>query len=259
MTQDHFPSLLTTFRDFSGRTQKQLAVDMGTSPASVSRWESGKFTPRVETAEALDRMLKAEGRLLKAWRKQTSGTELPVWQLNVARLEEQSVAIDLLLPALVPGLLQCEQYAQLVFKDGQPLVSDDEVSRWVASRCGRLKVLREHHHDPVVTAVFPHSALACTPDPVRRQQAAHLLRLMEGGRVEVHLLPPGVFMLGVTAPIQLFRLADGGVAVSSDYIAGNVILESESHPRVEALVRKGLASALPARESRQLLRELEAS
>ncbi|MCP3014534.1 helix-turn-helix transcriptional regulator [Nocardiopsis dassonvillei] len=259
MTQDHFSSLLTTFRDFSGRTQKQLAVDMGTSPASVSRWESGKFTPRVETAEALDRMLKADGRLLKAWRKQTSGTELPVWQLNVARLEEQSVAIDLLLPAFVPGLLQCEQYARLVFKDGQPLVSDGEVNRWVASRCGRLKVLREHHHDPLVTAVFPHSALTCVPDQVRREQASHLLRLMEEGGIEVYLLPPGVFMLGVTAPIQLFRLADGGVAVSSDFIAGNVILESDSHPRVEALVRKGLASALPARESRQLLRELEAS
>lgn len=259
MTQDHFSSLLTTFRDFSGRTQKQLAFDIGTSPASVSRWEAGKFTPSVETAEALDRMLKADGRLLKAWRKKTSGTELPVWQLNVARLEEQSVAIDHLLPALVPGLLQCESYARLVFKDGQPLIPDAEVDRWVTARCGRLKLLREHHHDPLVTAVFPHSALACTPDQVRREQAAHLLRLMEGGRVEVYLLPPGVLMLGVTGPIQLFRLADGGIAVSGDYIAGNVILESDSHPRMEAVIRKGLASALPARESRQLLRELEAS
>ncbi|WP_435110663.1 helix-turn-helix domain-containing protein [Nocardiopsis synnemataformans] len=259
MTQDHFPSLLTTFRDFSGRTQKQLAFDIGTSPASVSRWEAGKFTPSVETAETLDRMLKADGRLLKAWRKKTSGTELPVWQLNVARLQEQAVAIDYLLPTLVPGLLQCESYARLVFKDGQPLASDADVDHWTNGRCSRLKVLREHHHNPLVTAVFPHSALACTPDQVRREQAAHLLQLMDGGKVEVHLLPPGVFMLGVTAPVQLFRLFDGGVAVSSDYIAGNVILESDSHPRMETLVRKGLASALPARESRQLLRELEAS
>ncbi|ADH69531.1 MULTISPECIES: Scr1 family TA system antitoxin-like transcriptional regulator [Nocardiopsis] len=259
MTQDHFSSLLTTFRDFSGRTQKQLAFDMGTSPASVSRWESGKFTPRVETAEALDRMLKADGRLLKAWRKQTSGTELPVWQLNVARLQEQAVAIDCLSPVLVPGELQCSSYAEAVFKDGQPLVGDAEVDRWVSARCGRLKTLREHHHDPVVTSVFPHSALTCMPDHIRKEQAGHLLRLVEDVRVEVHLLSPGTSLIGVTAPVNLYRLLDGGLAVSSDYIAGNVILESDSHPRMEALVRKCLASALPARESRQLLRELEAA
>jgi transcriptional regulator with XRE-family HTH domain len=259
VTQDHFPSLLTTFRDFSGRTQKQLAADMGTSPASVSRWESGKFTPRVETAEALDRMLKAEGRLLKAWRKQTSGTELPVWQLNVARLQEQAVAIDCLSPVLVPGLLQSPSYARLVFKDGQPLASDTDIDHWSNSRCSRLKTLREHHHNPVVTAVFPHSAVACVPKEVQQEQATHLLGLMGEGSAEVHLLPPGVSMLGVTSPSYLFRLVDGSIAVSSDYIAGNVILEAEGHPRAEALVRKCLASALPARESRQLLSELEAS
>ena len=248
-----------TCANFRGKTQDKLASELGTTGASISRWESGKALPRVEMAEALDTKLSGQRKLFLAWRVRTSRSGLPPWQQDVGRLQEQAVAIDSLSPVLVPGLLQCEPYAQIVFKDGQPLVPDSEIAKWVEARCRRLKLLRERHHGPVVTAVFPHSSLTCVPDEVRKEQAGHLIRLLEEGRVEVHLLPPGVFMLGVTAPMHLFRLLDGSIAVASDHIAGNAILDTDSHPRMEGLVRKCLASALPARESRQLLSELEAS
>lgn len=240
----------------AGYTQRALARAVGVTDASISRWENGVNSPSGDIAERLDGALGANGELLRAWRQESFGVEIPVWQQKVALLEERSLAIDYLLPTPVPGLLQCESYARLVFKDGQPLVSDSQIEQWVAARCGRLKVLRECHHNPLITAVFPYSALTCVPGRVRREQAVHLLDLIEQGRVEVHLLPQGVYLLGLTSPIKIFRLVDGAVAASTDHIAGNAILESGSHARMEALLRKGLASAMPLGETRRMLKEL---
>lgn len=240
----------------AGYTQRALARAVGVSDASISRWENGVNPPGGDIAELLDRALKAEGELLRAWRQDSFGVDLPVWQQKVGLLQERSLAIDWLSPVLVAGMLQTKSYARLVFKDGQPLVADAEIDRWVAARCGRLEVLLERRPDLTVTAVFPHSALTCVPDDVRKEQASHLMRLMRQDGVNVHLLPQGVYMLGVTAPVQLFRLEDQTVAVASDHIAGNAILENSSHLRVEALVRRCLASAMPSGGTRRMLKEL---
>jgi transcriptional regulator with XRE-family HTH domain len=240
----------------AGYTQRALARAVGVTDASISRWENGINPPSGDIAEQLDRALRADGELVRAWRHEKFGADLPVWQQKVGLLEERSVAIDYLLSAPVPGFLQSPSYARLVYQDGQPLASPSDIERWVASRCGRLQVLRDHHRDPVVTAVFPVHALAGVPAPVRREQASHLLNLMDGGKVHIHLLPPGTFLPGLTAPITVFRLVDGSKAIAGDYIAGNVILEVESHDRVEALLRKGLASAMHPGETRRMLKEL---
>ncbi|WP_436892020.1 DUF397 domain-containing protein [Nocardiopsis dassonvillei] len=62
----------------------------------------------------MDRALKAEGELLRAWRQDTFGIEVPVRQQKVALLEERSLAVDRLLPTPVPGLLQCESGSRCV-------------------------------------------------------------------------------------------------------------------------------------------------
>ncbi|MFL1380603.1 Scr1 family TA system antitoxin-like transcriptional regulator [Nocardiopsis protaetiae] len=159
MTRKGFSEILAECRSMVGCTQQALARAVGVTDASISRWENGANPPNGDIVEQLDRLLGADGELVRAWRYEKFGADLPAWQQKVGLLQERSLAIDWLSPVLVAGMLQTESYARLVFKDGQPLVADAEIDRWVVARCGRLKVLRERRPNLVVTAVFPHTDL----------------------------------------------------------------------------------------------------
>ncbi|CAM3867321.1 helix-turn-helix transcriptional regulator [Nocardiopsis rhodophaea] len=257
MEQTPFASEVAKLRELAGLTQRQLAERVRASPSAICRWEGDQATPRRDHVERLDKALNAKGCLLRVWAAQTSGSALPHWMRDAARLEEAATSIEYVSPVLVPGLLQCREYAAMVFREGQPLETPEGIDRLVTGRCGRYEQLRKLR-DPWVTAVFPSSALTCVPDDVRKAQAAHLLALVEQGRVRVHLVPEGTLLVGITSPVLLVRLAEGGRAASSDHISGNFFLDRETDwERLDELVKRAVANALPSRQSVTLLGELQ--
>lgn len=256
MVQSPFPAQITKWRELRGLTQRQLAARIGTSSSSLCRWESGENTPKRDHVEKLDELLQASGRLLKVWETQTSGSSLPPWMQDLWRLKEEAVHIEFLSPVLVPGLLQSPGYARIVFEHGQPLAGPAEIADLVSMRCARYDRLRERN-DPEIVAVFPHSALTCVPDEVRREQAAHLVSLGRRGRVRLHLVPEGSALIGITSPLLLCRLVDGSRAASSDHVSGNVLYdETIGFDRLAELVKRALGSALPLEQSMEVLERL---
>lgn len=255
MEQQPFPQVAQKLRELNGLTQRQLAVRVGASTSSLCRWETGQSTPKRDTVEQWDKELGANGKLLRAWTSWTSGASLPPWLQNAAKLEEAAISVTYISPALVPGLLQSPSYTQMIFREGQPLWSEDEISRLVALRCKRYEYLRDHNN-PGITAVFPAIALSMINLSARTEQVERLLQLMDDG-VRIHVLPPPKLLMGVTSPLLVARLGDGTQASSSDHQSGNVILDGGAQSeRISAIERHVLASALPLEQSRDMLKEM---
>ncbi|WP_017569122.1 helix-turn-helix domain-containing protein [Nocardiopsis halotolerans] len=252
MSDPPFRDLVTTFRELQGLTQEQLAARLGCSAASVSRWVNGQSLPHRPIAEKLDKELGANGKLVAAWRQATTGQALPEWARDLAAIERAARQLTIVAPALVPGLLQCPEVARGVFRTAHPLASVKELDRLVALRTGRLEELPELE----VTAVFPVAAVSGLPGALRRAQVSYLIEWIETGRVAVHLVPEGTTLLGPSAPLMLFRLESGELAVVSDHADGNVFHEDGTHDRLSSQATTALAASLPLALSLDVLRKL---
>jgi hypothetical protein len=247
-----FPEALTRLRKLAGLTQAHLARAANMSEAAVSRYALGRTLPERPYAERLDAALCARGELMKHWRRATTSQNWPEWARDMAGIEEAGRILHVAAPAFVPGYLQSPKYAELVFRAWWPLASDEEVDRLTKLRTERLSQLPRLR----VTAIFPVTALTGVPDEVRKEQVAHLLGLIDKGRVEVHLVPEGSLMLGLVSPLMVFRLHSGDAAVSSDHVSGSVIYEPDQYDRLTSLITGALAVALPAGHSLEVLKEL---
>jgi transcriptional regulator with XRE-family HTH domain len=252
MPPTSFSETLARYREMAGLTQLQLAARSKTAHSSVNRWEKGGSLPKRDNVERLDAALDAKGQLLAAWRRSTSGTGLPEWARDIDAIERGARQLSIVAPTLVPGILQCEDYARAVFRAGHPLATPEELAQLVALRCDRLDELT----DLTVTAVFPATAVASMPERIRRAQATHLLKWAESGRVDVHLVPDGTALLVPTSPLMLFTLRSGDTAVTSDHAAGVAMVEVDFHDRMTAFLTSALAASLPVTLSLDILRNL---
>lgn len=252
MSEPPFHEVLTTYRELAGLTQQQLAGHLGCSAASVSRWVCGHALPFRETAEQLDRLLDAGGKIISAWRMAKSGKSAPEWARTLMSIETRARHVQAASPALVPGYLQSPLYAGAVFRAWHPAASEAEIARLAQIRTQRLGQLP----DLRITAVFPVYGITGFDDAARAEQARHLVELVEQGRVRIHLVPDGSILLSVTSPVLVFHLDSGETVISSDHMDGNVIYDADRNDKLAPLVTGAMAEALPARLSLEALKEL---
>lgn len=251
MAPNLFADTLTRYREVAGLTQKQLAARANVSPSSVNRWELGHSDPKRDNAETLDKVLSAGGKVLSAWQAHTNGTGLPDWARDLAAIEAAARHLMLITPAATPGMLQCPEVAAAVFRAGLPAASPEEIARLVSLRCERLAELP----DLRVTAVFPAAAVSGLAPTLRAAQARALLSWAETDRVMLHLVPEGTTLLVPAAPLMVFRLRTGDLAVVSDHADGNVIHEADSHDRLSVEATAAIGAALPHQASLEELRK----
>lgn len=228
---------------------------MGYVPSAVSNWESRKRSaPKRTTIEQLDKLYGARGGLVKVWESHTRNGEVPVWLRNDSQLAERAVSIEVVTPTLVPGLLQSPSYARYTLCEGRPSDPMDVIESLVKVRCGQLAKLGDTLR---VSATFPELGIAAVPDAARMEQATHLLKLIDTGRVVVHLVPRGSILAGVTSPYQVYLLRDGTRAATIDHTNGSVLVnESSGVTRLSELAKASLGWASSRDETVSRLKEL---
>lgn len=220
MDEISFGSELRRLRALSGRTQRSVAGLVGHVTASVSNWERELCVPSLDVARALDEALGGRGGLVALWEDGKRAGGVPAHLRDDVTLLSRSRAVEVVTPALVPGLLQEPTYARHVIAAARPTDPPSAVADRVAARC---RVLDTVGGDVRITAVFPRAALECVPATVAQAQAAHLVDLVDTGRVTVHLVgPPG--LVGVGGPFSVYRLQDGGQAATTDHAVGSVVV-----------------------------------
>ncbi|MBV2364412.1 Scr1 family TA system antitoxin-like transcriptional regulator [Streptomonospora nanhaiensis] len=250
---------LRRLRNVRGLSQTQVARELGFVPSAVSNWESEnpkqkRSGPKRETIERLDALYDARGALVKLWEAHARNGETPVWLRTDKQLSERASAIEIVTPTVVPGLLQCPSYARFALREGRPNDSMDVIDQLVAVRCRQLEQLSAGTR---VSATFPELGILAAPEPTRREQAAHLLALIDTGRITVHLVPRDDVLAGVTSPFQIYRLHDGTRAATIDHTNGSILVnESPGITRLNELARSALGNAASRHESLRRLKEM---
>jgi len=190
-------------RKDAGLTGKQLAERLGWSQPKVSRIERGQRTPSEEdlrafarvvgaTAEVTDELLtrvRTVHSVHAAWRRQLAGGAA-VGQHDILELEASVRLVRAFEPAVIPGMLETDDYARKLFDDVVALYGiPNDAEEAVRIRLRRQQLI--HDPDRRFEFIIGEAALrsqVCLP-PVMRAQLDLVRALSNLETVEVFILP----------------------------------------------------------------------
>lgn len=193
---------LRAARDRAGVKLKDAAELLGVSEQTIWRIEQGTTSTKPPYVQALcdaygvpDGMrdvllgLARETRAPGWW--QAYGDVLPNWFGAYVCLEQAANRIRIFDPTMMPGLLQCHDYSDVVIRIDRPDWSDDEVSRCLELKQARQQVLtRAFPTPPSVESIISEAVLTAEPKPegTMRRQLWHLLKATELPNVSIRIL-----------------------------------------------------------------------
>ncbi|KOV59378.1 helix-turn-helix domain-containing protein [Streptomyces sp. MMG1121] len=244
-------------REAAGLTQQELADVAVMTRSHIAHIEAGRRVPSKEDARRLDRALNT-GNVLSSFLPQEDVSIADYFEA-VRVLEQQAAMIHEFALAYFPGILQTERYARAVLGSAFPPVSEKECDRRVVTRLERAKIL-EDSLTPVVWALLDEALLRRPvggPD-VMAEQIMHLVRLVEAGRIRVHVLPFGVGLhplLDSTLRLMWFE-DQPPLAYTEGYGMGKLHDSPAMVRELQSRYYLALSDASPLKESVALLRAI---
>ncbi|GGY90510.1 transcriptional regulator [Streptomyces olivaceoviridis] len=186
---------LKLIRERAGLNQREFGQLVGYGPDQISAMERGVRTPRPEFLRRADEILGANGMFIAVIPEVEEAmtrarTRHPEWYRGYAALEEQASALHVYSNLLVPGLLQTEAYAEAVFAQWRPLLSEEAIAKRVADR-----MARQQKFDVWPSATFSFvldESVLLRPlggPEVHAQQLQNLLRIGGLRTVELQVMP----------------------------------------------------------------------
>jgi len=184
-----FVAELVAARTAAGLTQDALAAQINYSPSLIGMIESGRRAPTLDVAERLDKALKAPGTLVRL-QQHARTTPLPSWFRPYAEIEATATQLRMWEHAIVPGLLQTEEYARAMLAE-EPNITDDELEVLVGARLARQAVLTRESGPPVLWALIDESALCRTvgSPKVMYGQLMYLAHMSDQPNITIQIVP----------------------------------------------------------------------
>ncbi|RFU86678.1 XRE family transcriptional regulator [Streptomyces triticagri] len=175
-------------REAAGLTQQELADAAIMTRSHIAHIEAGRRVPSRDDARRLDRAL-GTGDVLASFLPERDVVVAEYFEAARA-LEQQAVSLREFALSFVPGILQTEAYARTVLSTTYPPLPAEQRDQRVVTRLQRAEIL----NDPVtpsVWALLDEAVLrrAVGGPEVMAGQLAHLIDLVECGRIRVHILP----------------------------------------------------------------------
>jgi transcriptional regulator with XRE-family HTH domain len=134
-----FAAELAAAREAAGISQDELAARINYSHSLIAMIESMKRVPTLDVARRCDSAFSTPGTFVRL-QQHARTTPLPSWFRPWAEIEAVAQQIRMFEHALVPGLLQTEDYARAVLAT-RPNTTDAEVDELVTARMERQQVL----------------------------------------------------------------------------------------------------------------------
>ncbi|MEU3099835.1 helix-turn-helix transcriptional regulator [Streptomyces sp. NPDC006967] len=182
-------------RERAGLSQKELGDRLGYGEETISSVERARRTPQPELLVAVDRLLECGGLLASAAEdveraKTRRRVRHPEWFKDYARLEQEAVELHDYSSLVLPGLLQTEAHANVVFRTRQPFLDEATVEQRVAARLDRQQIFNRWP-PPFTTFTIEESVLRRPLGgwDVHRAQLEALLRFGRLRSVELQVLP----------------------------------------------------------------------
>ncbi len=236
-------SKLRRLRDARGVTREAAGYIIRGSSSKISRLELGRvgFKERdvadlltlygvTDEQEREDFLALVRQANAPAWWHKY-GDVLPNWFETYLGLEQAASVIRTYEPALVPGLLQTEEYARAVIQLRHVQASAHDVERRVALRMARQGFLTQPGA-PYLWVALDESALRrpLGDQAVQRAQLQHLIELAQRPNITLQVVP---FHVGgpavVGSPFTILRFSTPGVpdVVYLEHLASAVYLDKE--------------------------------
>lgn len=259
-----FGAMLRYYRTRAGMSQEQLGARVYLSSDMIGKIEQGQRTPTEQFITACENIpeLEANG-ALRELRDQLKGflqqRAYPAWFANWPDIEARAVSLKNYQLAVVPGLLQTEDYARALLTDriGR---NPDEVDDLVAARMERQAVL-ERERPPELWVVIDEAVLhrPVGGTYVMRDQLSHLTEMARTPSIVLQVIPASVGvhdgLPGAGFVIAEFRDARP-VAYQETAVRGQVIEDDDDVSVLASLWDKLRAEALPRRASLDLVEDV---
>ncbi|MBV9010554.1 MAG: helix-turn-helix domain-containing protein [Pseudonocardiales bacterium] len=218
-------SKLRRLREASGVTRDAAGYVIRASSSKISRLELGRVSFKErdvadlltlygitdaqerEAFLALVRQANAPG----WW--QEYGDVLPNWFETYLGLEQAASMIRTYEPALVPGLLQTEDYARAVIQRRHVQASASDVGRRIALRIARQEFLTQAGA-PYLWVALDESALRrpLGSPAVQRAQLRHLIEMAQRPNIKLQVVPLQVGgPVAVGSPFTILRFSEPGL------------------------------------------------
>ncbi|MFE5326615.1 Scr1 family TA system antitoxin-like transcriptional regulator [Embleya sp. NPDC056575] len=202
-----FGEVLKAFRRRAGLTQKEFAPKVRYAVATVASIEQGRRFPPPDFVERAEEALDAFGAIRGPARHLARQPGLASWFRQWARLEVDAVSLYTYECRVVPGLLQTEAYARVLFLNQLPPLIDDEIeTQWVARR-ERQRLLWERPDTAYSFIIEEHLLLRQLGGAaVTRDLIDHMLTITELRNVELQVMPlTRTAHAGLAGPMQLLE------------------------------------------------------
>ncbi|MFB6907356.1 Scr1 family TA system antitoxin-like transcriptional regulator [Streptomyces bacillaris] len=253
---------LRLLRKRAGLTQAALAEQVRVGEDTIASIEQGRRSLQLDLAIKLDELLETKGVLQVAVEKIPREERYQALVKDFVEYERDAVSLLSYETQLIPGLLQTEAYARLVFDCNYPPVEQELIEKRMAERLGRQKIL-ERRPSPVLHFILEENILHArlgAPE-VMREQLLHLRRCMDLPFVTIQIMPwnaPGHAGLG--GPLTLLETSDHDQLA---YVSGHLHARVYDEPAdVSALMQRyGMlrSQALSVEKSVRLLDALLAA
>ena len=240
----------------AGITQSRLARQIGVSSSHLSNIERGTRTPTPSLVGALDYALDEGGRLIRVWDDLT-GAGRPAWLSELAEREREALSIQEFQLVVFPGVLQIEEYARALIKRGTLLSTSAEIEAMLEDRMARAQRFASAE-EPAMRLVVDISAIKrrIGGDAVTAEQLAHVVQMIESGRVAVQISDGLDAYPGMRGPFAIFSSCDApDVVYAESAYSGQIIDEPDTVHRFRLAFGDIQAAARSPESSLRLIQE----
>jgi transcriptional regulator with XRE-family HTH domain len=252
--------MLRYYRERAGLSRSELARQISKSVSLIQAIELGQRAATAEVTEDLERVLPADGALMRLRDEIGDGLSyqaFPAWFQDWAFKEAEAATLRWFEPLIVPGLLQTEGYARAIFQTRFKITSE-EIGEQVAARMKRQDILTRD--EPPALWIILDEWVLRRPVGGRHVMLEQVNRLIEAARqphiaIEVISADVGAHE-GVTGA---FAIADFEDAPSVGYregaLRGQPVEERKDVAALDLTWATLMGDALPRAASLALLEE----
>ncbi|MET9082636.1 helix-turn-helix transcriptional regulator [Streptomyces sp. NPDC004237] len=254
-----FGAFVQGLREHAGLSREEFGARVHMSKHSVASIELGRRLADQGFVDAAEGVLGNTGALRKAFERVARQPGFAAWFRKWAALEQEAVSLATYECRLVPGLLQSEPYARVVFGNRIPPLSDEEVEVQTAARMERQHMLRQRPNTSFSFVMDEHIVRRRLGGAkVARAQLDHMLECAQLRNVEIQIMPmESEVHAGLGGPLALLETPDGRhLAYSEGQQTGQLIAD----PKDAAILHRRYATlrsqALSPTESVSLLERI---
>ncbi|MFJ5558747.1 helix-turn-helix domain-containing protein [Streptomyces sp. NPDC093250] len=247
------------YRLIVGLTRAEFADSVDCTETTAGGIENAQQMPSYDFAQRADRLLGADGALVKLW-PLLIRSAYPDWFWHVIELEQRAGFIQEFESVAIPGLLQTEAYARAIFTAAHPVATKLQIEQFVAARIDRQRILTRAEPPQVMVTLDEGVLRRCIGGSrVMSEQLGHLLERADLPKVHLQVIPFHVRQHpGGMTPFRLMGFREGtDVLYGETFIGGQTTVDPAQIQQHKLAFNLIQSEALSRDESRALIRDMK--